>query len=197
MSLPWITINKKLLEGIALINLLSSQKFKILLKRIFESDESAPFTLGEIKKLGSLLQLEEEKSILLVQSLTHTWNQAVKFILKPVDLQKDLELVLKLDTEKAEEFTKMWIERIKGDCGDLNKRKKLNGVSWQVNLQAATNYSPKEIVPTVKLKLQLSDIINSESTENVVFDLNEEEIVSLYNAIEGVQIKIDELQSLS
>lgn len=181
-----------------LINLLPNSKFLLLLKRINGSDDpSSTFTTDELKKLGQVLQLEDDKVVLLAQSLMHVWNQSIQVILKPADLQANLVDDLHLEAEKAEEFVKLWTERIKADCGDMDIRKKLESISWEINLQTASNFVPKESTPKVRLQMKLSDLVNAGTTENVILDLTEGELVDLYNVVENVQSKLDYIQNLS
>lgn len=104
---------------------------------------------------------------------------------------------LQLQTEKAEEFVKIWTERTKSDCVDLEKQKKLDSIAWEVNLETASCYDAKELIPKTRLQLNLTDFVNDSKSECVMLQLSEEELVKLYNTLEKVQTKLDNIQNIS
>lgn len=197
MSLRWITLNKKLSEGVKLINLLSDTQFSLLLKRTNESDGREIVSEDEQKKLGEVLSLNPDNVNLLLQSLVHLWKQSIKIIIKPTDLLRNLVDVLQLSPDKSEEFVKIWTDRTKSDCGDLEKQKKLDSISAEINLEIASSYDSKELIPKARLQLNLTDFVNDSKGEHVTLELSEEELVELYNTIEKVQAKLDNIQNIN
>lgn len=186
----------RLSEGVNLINLLSNTQFSLLLKRINDSDGNDIVSEEEHKKLGDILHLESDSVHLLLQSLIHVWRQSIKVILKPTDLLQNLTEVLGLHTEKSEEFVKVWTERTKSDCGDLEKHKKLDSIAWEINLESASCYNTKQLTPKARLQLNLTDFV-SENSDRITLDLNEEELIELYHTIEKVQSRLDNIQNMS
>ncbi|GJQ77688.1 hypothetical protein Trydic_g12812 [Trypoxylus dichotomus] len=197
MSLRWISVNKKLVEGVKLINLLSNTQFSLLLRRTNESDGNDIVSEEEHKKLGEVLHIDLDSVNLLLQSLMHIWKQSLKVILKPTDLLQNLTEVLHFQSEKSEEFVKIWTEKVKLDYGDLEKQKKLDSIAWEINLEAASCYEAKELMPKARLQLNITDFVNDSKREHIILDLSEEQLTELYNTIEKVQTKLDNIQSLS
>lgn len=180
----------RLKDGVQLINGIPTKKFPMLLDCIQRAEGPNLFTPEELTKLQDSLHLTEDKLQLLIQSLVYIFKQSSKIILKPTDFQKHLTDVLGFETEKAEEFVKAWSSETKKHFGDFENRCKLNNISWELNLELNKGK------PVPKARLQL-DVTNFEgNADNVIFELNEEELVSLYGTLENVQTKLDKLQSI-
>lgn len=147
-------------------------------------------TSNDTLKFKESLNLDGDKWNLLIQSLIHVFKLSLKFIFKPTTLQKQLEDELKLDNEKAKEFVKHWSLCTKRDFGDIENRYKLNDVTWQLNIQVASSVQNKEATPNARLQLNMSKP-KTDKRENVTLELNCEELVQLYNALESMQNKLD------
>lgn len=176
-------------KGISIINELTSSDFEILMKEIPRSDIT---TSKDMEKLKESLGLDDNSWNLLVQSVAHIFKVSLKFIFKPTALQKQLEDDSKLDSEKAKEFVKQWSLYTKRDFGDLENRWKLNDVAWQLNVQTASSAQNKEATPTARLQFNMAKP-KSELEQNLTLELNCEELVQLYSALENMQNKLDTL----
>lgn len=181
-------------SGIALINNVSLSNFTFVLSRIIERNVRELITPDELKTLQESTTLSDNELQLLVHSISYIFKQASKFILKPTTLHKHLTEELKFEADKAEEFVKQWTTQTKKDFEDLENRYKLEDVSWQLNVQAASSVSSKEKIPNAKIQFHLGKVKDS-SKDNVTLDLNEEELVQLYNTLENIQIKLDAINS--
>ncbi|CAH0553662.1 unnamed protein product [Brassicogethes aeneus] len=190
MSLKWITLNDRLQNGAKLINSLPTNKFKIILTQI-QSSKGDPFTEEELTKLQESLKLNSANLQLLIQCIAHIFKQSSKVILKPTVLQKQLVEDLKLDEEKSEEFVKIWLQETKNDFGNFEDRLKLEDMSWEINLQTASKLCSKETKPNARIHFKLSD--NHNKKDNVTLELDEEELLNLYNNLEMIQAKLDNL----
>lgn len=145
---------------------------------------------SDIQKFRESLTIEEDTWNLLLPSLIHVFKMSLKFIFKPTTLQRHLEDDLKLDSEKAKEFVKQWSLCTKRDFGDIENRYKLNDVVWQLNMQVASSVHNKETIPNARLQFNMSQS-KSEEKEYVTLELNCDELVQLYNALENMQNKLD------
>lgn len=172
-----------------MINAITQKKFALLLERIPTSEAKLLFTSEELVKLQESLSLNEENIQLLIQSLLYIFKQTSKIILKPNDLHKQLTDVLGFNTDKADEFVKAWTSETKNHFGDFENRCKLNNISWQLNLQL----DKPDSLPRIRMQL---DVSNFESNkDNIILELNEDELINLYNTIENIQGKLDKIQN--
>lgn len=118
--------------------------------------------------------------------------------MKPVTLQKDLENKLKLNSEKSEVFVKVWTDVTKRDFGDLDRRKKLDGVAWSLNLNthSSSNSPGSQILkPIARLQLSMSDFENKHSEETTL-ELDAQGLVEIYKTLESVQNKLDSVNNV-
>lgn len=150
-------------------------------------------TKEDTLRFKETLNLNENDWNLFIQSLVHVFKLSLKYIFKPTVLQKQLEEELNFDSEKAKEFVKHWLLCTKRDFGDLENRYKLNDVTWQLNVQVASSAQNKESIPNARLQLNLSKP-KSEERKDVTLELNCEELVQLYNAIENMQTRLDAIK---
>lgn len=144
-------------------------------------------------KLKDSFGFDENSWNLLIQSIIHIFKLSLKLIFKPTTLQSQLENELQLDAEKAKEFVKQWSLCTKRDFGDLENRYKLNDIKWQLNVQVASSAHNKEAIPNARLQLNLLKP-KSEEEKDVTLELNCEELVQLYNALENMQSKLDSIK---
>ncbi|EEZ99059.1 COMM domain-containing protein 10 [Tribolium castaneum] len=191
MSLPWITINSRLQGGVSLINSLNRNKFNLLLKHIVQSETDEIFTQAELAKLSESLKLDDANVQLLIQSIAHIFKQASKVILKPTILQDQLVEKLKFESDKAEDFVKLWTQETKRNF-DVENSKNLDNISWELNVEAASSFTNKERFVHSRLQMALVSV-DGEEKENVVLELDEDELKHLYNTLEKIQNKLDSI----
>lgn len=176
-----------------MINQLSAADFENLMSHVAEMKSNADLLADDsLATLKESLGLEESKWNLLIQCLNHIFKHSLKYIFKPTTLEKQLEDDLKFHTEKAKEFVKHWSLCTKKDFGDLDKRYKLEDVTWQLNVEAASSVCKKEVIPNARIQLKLSKI-KTKKKEDISLQLNSEELVQLYNTLENMQMKLDAL----
>lgn len=101
---------------------------------------------------------------------------------------------LKLENIKAQEFVKLWSENTKLDFGNFETHTELKDVSWELNLETASNSTT---TPSTKLHttLQLNLEKKSGETENILLDLNKQELIELYATLETIQNRLDHIQT--
>lgn len=158
---PLILFLHRLQQGITLINNLTDKKFQALLSRIVNTTNDQVFTEIETQKLQETLKLNEQQLQLLLQSIAHIHKQSSKVILKPTDLQRQLVEVLGFEQEKAEIFTKEWSSVLKEELGDLENHCKLTNMSWELNVQTASDLGSKLAIPSASIQLDLAKVICS------------------------------------
>lgn len=66
----------------------------------------------------------------------------------------------------------------------------MEDVSWQLNVQTASSICNKESIPNAKIQMNLLKV-KDETKDSVTLELNEEELVQLYNTLENIQTKLD------
>ncbi|RZC43217.1 uncharacterized protein BDFB_001361, partial [Asbolus verrucosus] len=177
--------------GVALINSLNRTKFSLLLKHIVKSEKEELFTQEELVKLSESLKLDETNLQLLIQSIAYIFKQSSKVILKPTVLQEQLVEHLKFNPEKAEDFVKLWTEET-NQVFDLKNSHNLENISWELNIQTASTLCNKEQHLNTRLQMGLVSVDGKEK-ENVILELDEEELLHLYNVLENVQSKLDNI----
>lgn len=195
LSLNWITINKRLLEAATLINATPLETFTNILHII---TSTGVITEDDLATINKSLQYSDDQLQLLVQSILHIYKKASLIVMKPVTLQKDLENKLKLNSEKSEVFVKVWTDVTKGDFGDLDRRKKLDGVAWSLNLNTHSSSNPtgsQILKPIARLQLSMSDFENKHSEETTL-ELDAQGLVELYKTLESVQNKLDSVNNV-
>ncbi|XP_056641396.1 COMM domain-containing protein 10-like [Diorhabda sublineata] len=195
MSLKWIHVNERLIKGIELINSVSTKKFKLLLIHIVSSKSEAIFTDDELKKLKESLKLDDDSLQLLIQCISHIFSQSTKVILKPTSLYKQLTEQLNITEEKSEEFVRIWCKKTNEDFDNFNNKMKLENLSWEINIQGADQINNKQSVPIARVQLQLTKSDN-EKKERVVMEFDRTELLQLYNNLEKIQVKLDQINSV-
>lgn len=195
MSLKWINVNERLKKGIELINSLSTKKFKLLLIHIVSAKSEAIFTDDELKKLKESLKLNDDSLQLLIQCISHVFRQSTKVILKPTALYKQLTEQLNITEEKSEEFVKIWCKHTNEDFDDFSNKMKLENLSWEINVQGADQINNKQSVPIARVQFQLAKSAN-EKKERIVMEFDRTELLQLYNSLEKIQVKLDQVNSI-
>ncbi|XP_050302386.1 uncharacterized protein LOC126740416 isoform X2 [Anthonomus grandis grandis] len=145
----WININDRLRQGISLINNLDTSTYSMLLTR-------ETLTEPDLIRLQTDLNLKEDQLQLLLQSIAYIYKQSSRVVLKPATLLSDLVEILGLDAGKAELFVKKWSEKFSEEVGDFEERHKLDGLSWELNVQVGSDMESKKFVPEVRIQLELS-----------------------------------------
>ncbi|XP_030751713.1 uncharacterized protein LOC115879165 [Sitophilus oryzae] len=192
-SLTWITLNPRLKEGINLINNLNNTKFELLLTHISTSDTDELFTENELKKLQDTLKLNESELQLLLQSISYLFKQSNKVILKPTDLQKQLIDILGVEEQKSEIFIKEWTNQTNKDLGSFENRYDVKNISWQINLQTASNFGNRQAKPNARIQLDLSKVTENDKDEKVILEMGEDGLHQLYNTLETIQLRLDNM----
>ncbi|KAG5892647.1 hypothetical protein JTB14_025442 [Gonioctena quinquepunctata] len=196
MEIKWITVNARLKNGVQLINSLSTTKFQLLLSHIVNSKSEDLFTADELDKLKTSLRLNDDSLQLLIQSILHIFKQSCKVILKPTVLQKQLIEDLNFDTEKAEEFVKLWSKETHEHFGDFENGMKLENMAWELNVQCADQICNREFVPVARVQFNLAKLTDESEKESVTIELDKSELLQFYNTLESIQVKLDNIQNI-
>lgn len=181
--ISFLTLNR-LEHGIELLNSISTKDFASIL--IYLKEEKSEEELIKIKKSLSLSDTEFDFSL---QCLYYICTQSSKVILKPKDFQKQLREDLHLNAEKSEIFVKNWIEETKESFGNFEDRLKLKNINCELNLGIGTMLSVKETIPGVRLQFEVEQV-NGEKAD-FMLDLQEEELLNVYENLEVIQKKLD------
>lgn len=171
------------------MNALSTKKFQLLLSHLVSSNTEDPFKAEELKKLRDSLKINDEDLLLLVNSIKYIVKQSNRVILKPTTLQKHLKEHLSLDDEKADVFIKIWCEETNKGLGNLDRIMELDDLSWEQNVTIADQVLNEQEVSVARLHLKLSS--ETDKNENIFVELDKDELLQLYNALEVIQIKLD------
>ncbi|CAG9773131.1 unnamed protein product [Ceutorhynchus assimilis] len=192
-NIQWITLNNRLQQGIKFINDLNNKKYQLLLTHIITSETNEYFTDIELRKLEETLKLTPNDLQLLLQSLGYIYKQSSKVILKPTELQKQLETHLGLEQEKAEIFVKEWTLEAKKDLGNFEDRTRLDKVSWELDLQVGSDIGCQLVIPSAKIQLDLAKVNGTNLKENAILEMGEDELQQLYNTLEVIQLRLDNI----
>ncbi|XP_076275965.1 COMM domain containing 10 protein valette isoform X2 [Rhynchophorus ferrugineus] len=182
----------RLQQGISLINNINNKRFELLLPHILNSESADIFSDEELKKLQETLKLNEMELQLMLQSISYLFKHSNKVILKPTDLQMQLIQHLGIDETKAEIFVKHWSNEVKKDMGGLENRYNFSNIAWQVNVQTACDISNQQAIPNARIQLNLSKA-NEGTDEKVIMEMGEEDLHQLYNTLEVIQLKLDNM----
>lgn len=191
-KLKWIEINEKILEGVQKLNTLTTFQFIDLLTHIRDCKNP----LRELDQLSSSINWPVNELNYIVQCLMVIYKESQRVILKPTDLQSQLVDNLKLTSDKAEEFVKVWSVDVRNKFGDFENKLKLTNISWELNLETASTFSTNDTIPTGRIQLELSNF-NENKVEDIVTleNLDEQSLVHLYNTLEVIQKKLDIVNS--
>lgn len=171
------------------MNAVSTKKFQLLVSHLVSSNTEDPFTPEELIKLRDSLKITDEDLLLLVNSIKYIVKQSSRVILKPTTLQNHLKDHLNLDDEKTNVFVKIWCEETNKDLGNLDEIMKLDDLAWEQNITIADQVLSEQEVAGTRLQLKLSS--ETQQNENIVVELDKDELLQLYNALEVIQIKLD------
>lgn len=179
------------MKGVSIMNSLSTKKFQLLLSHLVFSTNGDAFTSEELIKLRDSLKISDENLMLLVNSIKYLIKQYARVILKPTTLKKELKEHLKLDEEKCDVFVKIWCEETNKDMGKIDDVMNLDDLAWEQNIKIADQVSSEQEMPVTRLQLNLSSTNNIDKNERIVIELDKDELLQLYNALEVIQIKLD------
>ncbi|XP_044755935.1 COMM domain-containing protein 10-like [Coccinella septempunctata] len=183
MATSWsnsVPRSKKLDEGIHMLKSVSLEIFQWILGKIQTKEI---FTDNDIENLMKKLKLSELKVKHIIETVSYLHKHLSKIILKPAELEKALIEDFNIEEDKAHSWIKIWTEDISQNfnLGNINE---LQSITWELNLEAASNLSRKKALPTASIQL-------NGTIDNTVLHLNEEELVHLYNTLENIQAKLD------
>uniref|UniRef100_A0A3P9PF82 COMM domain containing 10 n=1 Tax=Poecilia reticulata TaxID=8081 RepID=A0A3P9PF82_POERE len=159
-------------EAVNFINTIDVSKFSRLLSRIIQKlhvKGERTFSEEEEQKLQAALALDKHALNLVLETTAFILEQAVYHSIKPASLQQQLEEI-HLNSDKAEVFSQAWasagpelVEKLKRSTF---APKKLDYVSWQLNLQMAQSSQARMKSPSAVLQL---GVRNEDSEFRFVF----------------------------
>ncbi|XP_012725557.1 COMM domain-containing protein 10 [Fundulus heteroclitus] len=185
-------------EAVNFINTIDVNKFSRLLSRIIQKlhvKGERTFSEDEEEKLQAALSLDKHALNLVLETAAFILEQAAYHSIKPASLQQQLEGI-HLDSDKAEAFSQSWasagpelVEKLKRNTF---APKKLDFVSWQLNLQMAQSSQARLKSPSAVLQLGVRKE-DSEAQENVFVEFNHQQLLEFYDKLEIVQGQLDSL----
>ncbi|KAM4746009.1 COMM domain-containing protein 10 [Anableps anableps] len=185
-------------EAVNFINTIDLNKFSRLLSRIIQKlhvKGERTFSEEEEQKLQTALSLDKHALNLVLETAAFILEQAVYHSIKPASLQQQLEEI-HLNSDKAEVFSQSWasagpelVEKLKRNTF---APKKLDFVSWQLNLQMAQSSQARLKSPSAVLQLGVRKE-DSEVQENIFVEFNHQQLLEFYNKLEIVQGQLDSL----
>ncbi|XP_008416463.1 COMM domain-containing protein 10 [Poecilia reticulata] len=185
-------------EAVNFINTIDVSKFSRLLSRIIQKlhvKGERTFSEEEEQKLQAALALDKHALNLVLETTAFILEQAVYHSIKPASLQQQLEEI-HLNSDKAEVFSQAWasagpelVEKLKRSTF---APKKLDYVSWQLNLQMAQSSQARMKSPSAVLQLGVRNE-DSEVQENIFVEFNHQQLLEFYDKLEIVQGQLDSL----
>nr|XP_061804752.1 COMM domain-containing protein 10-like isoform X3 [Nerophis lumbriciformis] len=185
-------------EAVTLINAIDLNKFSRLISRIIQKlhlKGERTFSEEEEEKLQTALSLDKQALDLVLETSAFILEQAVYHNVKPASLQQQLQGI-SVSPDKAEVFSQTWsisgpelVNRLKHN---IFAPKKLDFVSWQLNLQMAQSSQARLKSPSAVLQLGLNNE-DSQVGENIFVEFNHQELLEFYNKLEIVQGQLDSL----
>lgn len=185
-------------EAVNFINTIDVNKFSRLLSRIIQKlhvKGERTFNEEEEQKLQAALSLDKNALHLVLETSTFIMEQAVYHSIKPASLQQQLEEI-HLNSDKAEVFSQSWasagpelVEKLKRNTF---APKKLDYISWQLNLQMAQSSQARLKSPSAVLHLGVHNE-DSEVQENIFVEFNHQQLLEFYDKLEVVQGQLDSL----
>ncbi|XP_054895288.1 COMM domain-containing protein 10 [Poeciliopsis prolifica] len=185
-------------EAVNFINTIDVSKFSRLLSRIIQKlhvKGERTFSEEEEQKLRAALTLDKHALNLVLETTAFILEQAVYHSIKPASLQQQLEEI-HLNSDKAEVFSQAWASAGPELVGKLKHNifapKKLDYVSWQLNLQMAQSSQARMKSPSAVLQLGVRNE-DSEVQENIFVEFNHQQLLEFYDKLEIVQGQLDSL----
>ncbi|GAB0097402.1 uncharacterized protein DMENIID0001_130390 [Sergentomyia squamirostris] len=193
--MAWIRVSKPLQECILRINELEDEKFTQILAFVYEFKvvQGSPENVEEaLQKLLELTNLDDELLLMTIKTLSHVFKRALKFIMKPTRLQADLNKVLGFEEKKAEAVIKYWIQtqktildRLATDSGPTNE---LCDISWNLDVDLASEAKEKEKTPVGIIKLKTSD------GDTITLEENHAQLSQFFDQLEEITQELDNLK---
>uniref|UniRef100_A0A3Q2G2Q2 COMM domain containing 10 n=1 Tax=Cyprinodon variegatus TaxID=28743 RepID=A0A3Q2G2Q2_CYPVA len=170
-------------DAVAFINTIDVNKFSRLLSRIIQKlhvKGERTFSEEEEQKLQAALSLDKNALDLVLETAAFILEQAVYHSIKPAALLQQLEQI-HLNPDKAEVFSQSWasagpelVEKLKRNTF---APKKLDFVSWQLNLQMAQSSQARLKSPSAVLQLG----VRNEDSEALLFLISSHKsVLSIY-----------------
>lgn len=185
-------------EAVNFINTIDVNKFSRLLSRIIQKlhvKGERTFNEEEEQKLQAALSLDKNALNLVLETAAFIMEQAVYYSIKPASLQQQLEEI-HLNSDKAEVFSQSWasagpelVEKLKRNTF---APKKLDYISWQLNLQMAQSSQARLKSPSAVLHLGVRNE-DSEVQENIFVEFDHQQLLEFYDKLEVVQGQLDSL----
>lgn len=185
-------------EAVNFINTIDVNKFSRLLSRIIQKlhvKGERTFNEEEEQKLQAALSLDKNALNLVLETAAFIMEQAVYHSIKPASLQQQLEEI-HLNSDKAEVFSQSWasagpelVEKLKRNTF---APKKLDYISWQLNLQMAQSSQARLKSPSAVLHLGVRNE-DSEVQENIFVEFDHQQLLEFYDKLEVVQGQLDSL----
>lgn len=185
-------------EAVNFINTIDVNKFSRLLSRIIQKLHvkwERTFNEEEEQKLQAALSLDKNALNLVLETAAFIMEQAVYHSIKPASLQQQLEEI-HLNSDKAEVFSQSWasagpelVEKLKRNTF---APKKLDYISWQLNLQMAQSSQARLKSPSAVLHLGVRNE-DSEVQENIFVEFDHQQLLEFYDKLEVVQGQLDSL----
>lgn len=141
------------------------------------------------------MKLIDEDLKLLIQSINYIIKQSSRVLLRPTSLEKHFKEHLKLDEDKSEVFTKVWSEETVADIGSFEQIMELNDLTWEKNIEIANQICNEQEEINARLQLSLSSTNDSHAKDKISLTLGKDELLQLYNTLEAIQIKLDNMNS--
>lgn len=184
-------LDEQLLECVRKSNTLSIEQYSSLIKyvikesKIIEGDPKS-----DINALIEELKIKPQHVDILVKILTNFYKMLSTVIIKPTALKQLLQKEMQMSNETATVFVKLWSEDTTKEFGNFEAQKRLDNVSWQVNLETYNSQSGSKMRPKVTVQFELSELLEK-TNDNVVIDFSESQLQELYNVCEAIQEKLD------
>ncbi|XP_025831413.1 uncharacterized protein LOC112904752 [Agrilus planipennis] len=193
MSLTWIQVNAKLLEGIKLINSLKTEDVCNLLDEIVTLKDNGTFSSEKLAPYEKLFVLNKEKTNLVIKTAQYLMQRMSQVMLKPTSLLEQLMEPLQLTRDKAKEFLRIWVKQTGSQFQNLEGKNELEDIIWELNLQTSSNIHSMSMIPTAKIQFNLRDITQNSSETDIV-TVNEGNLIQFCNTLEIIQNKIDSIK---
>lgn len=191
MDCIWIKNSPSLAKGITAINLLDDSRFEQFLRRIISKmklQDSEIFNEEEVEKLLKIFHVEKDDLVLSIKTLVYIFKRLLKFILMPINLKNDFQL-LGLNNEKADIIVKLWSTETKTILDVLGSKEKPNDsldFTWRLNAELSSEYCKKSKVPKAYLSL-------SKEKKDTEIELTHSELYSMFLQFEAIQNELDNL----
>lgn len=188
--MAWIIPTEKLLTGVSICNSLETENYRKLLEfgylNAFGTDDEKEKKLEELQNIESLLQMGKQLN-LAIKTVTYLLRLML-FIASPDIILLDLTEKLQMEKEKSELLIKYWMSKTKSVLDGVCPEKELVDVQWDMKVELSSSTQQKSKTPIGILRLKTAD------TKKLNLEMNTDEIVTLFDALENVQEELDLLK---